>query len=298
MQRANWFGATWLIDGCVFLFSYLSSRFYVPPCFSYLSSVLSASLLSNPLVSRVSLCVVGLLFCRFWCLSGPSHPRFSLSPSLPFCVCQLVCLAATQTLLSQKRSHSHTGRNTHTYATRFTHTQTRRHALSQVPTPTPTHTQHTRARTCANTDTTNQRTHAHICAHVRAPARPSARPCMRHSVRLVCRATLLAPRSAVLSWSVLACHDVLRPCVSQDGATALHDAAYNGHAPCIEVLLRAGADISTQRKVSAVTTSRANSDRRDVVVVFRCVVPSPKRFSLQKRSHSHTRHNTQTHATC
>ena len=174
MQSANWFGATWLIDGCVFLFSYLSSRFYVPPCFSYLSSVLSASLLSNPLVSRVSLCVVGLLFCRFWCLSGPSHPRFSLSPSLPFCVCQLVCLAATQTLLSQKRSHSHTGRNTHTYATRFTHTQTRRHALSQVPTPTPTHTQHTRARTRANTDTrTNERTHT-ICAHAQLGTRSRA----------------------------------------------------------------------------------------------------------------------------
>ena len=63
----------------------------------------------------------------------------------------------------------------------------------------------------------------------------------------------------------MACHDVLRPCVSQDGWTALHLAALNGHAPCIEVLLRAGADINTQDKVSAVITPRADWVRRDMV---------------------------------
>ena len=206
--------------------------------------------------------------------------------------------------LAETLAFTHTERITQTHATCFTHTRRHRpHARPVAVSHSPTHTLHTRAHTRANSDTdltdanarTNERSHSWARAHVRAPTRPSARPCLRQSVRLVCRATLLAPRSAVLSWSVLACHDVLRPCVSQDGATALHDAAYNGHAPCIEVLLRAGADISTQRKVSAVSTSRANSDRRDVVVVFRCVVPSPKRFSRRNaRIHTHRAHHTDT----
>ena len=170
-----------------------------------------------------------------------------VSPTLlSFCPCSLPCWClcvyrpplscvptlATQRPLTQMRSHAHT-QSAHTQHTDTNH----KHASNTQS--------HARTHTCTH-------------PHVRAPARPSARPSLRQSVRLVWRATLPAPRSAVFSWSVLACHDVLRPCVSQDGWTAVYVALHNGHAPCIEVLLRAGADISTQDEVRAVTTPRAD----------------------------------------
>ena len=248
--------------------------FLISPLASVCLLASVACLLSLPVLPRSScfsfcslcFCFVGLCFLVSFRPLPPS------SRSLPSCLFLFVGVLPPPKRCSLRNARIHTQGATHKHTQHTSHTQTQsRVAVSHSHThPHLTHT-HTRAYTHRphRRQRANQRTHAH---NLRTRTAGHAHPRVRlHVLACVSQSALCVEQPCLhlgvrcCRWSVLACHDVLRPCVSQRGRTALHWAAANGHAPCIEVLLRAGADISTQDKVSAVITPHADWVRLDMV---------------------------------
>ena len=174
-----------MIDGCASLSSHLSSRFCVPPRFSYLSSVLSASLsLRFSLFPSVFLFCC---FCFFWRLSGLFQPRLSFSPSLlpslllfvDLC-CRHPNVALAETLaFTHKAQHTDTRNILHTHTHTRTQTQTPRTPCRSFPlphsptpythacTPTRTHTPTSQTPTHEPTNARTQSAHTHSWARVR-----------------------------------------------------------------------------------------------------------------------------------